>query len=156
MATIAAAIRDAGGIDAVAGFSQGGAVASIVAGALQADRKLPEGEEGDWARGLRDANGGRDLKFAVSWSGFYATPEALRFLFEPKITTPTLHVYGSLDVVVEESRTQRLIDSCVEPAVVVHPGGHHVPVSKEYVMPLAGFIKKYAQEAVVEQPRAEL
>lgn len=148
MATIAAAIRDAGGIDACAGFSQGGAVAGLVAAALETDRQPPAGADGDWARELREANGGRGLRFAVSYSGFYATPDALRFCYEPKITTPTLHVYGSLDVVVEESRTQKLIDSCENPMVVVHPGGHHVPVSKEWVMPLAGFIKQHSQEDV--------
>lgn len=151
MAAVAASIAEAGGIDAVVGFSQGGALAALVASALE-ERTLPEGAEGDWARGLREANGGRPVKFAVSYSGFYAPVDQLRFCYEPKIKTPTLHYLGSLDTVVEESRSQGLVDRCEEPLVLTHPGGHHVPVSKEWAMPLAGFIKQHAEEP--KEPRS--
>lgn len=144
MAVIADAIRAAGGIDGVCGFSQGGAMTGFIAAALEPSRPVPEGHQGDWARKLREANGGRPVKFAVSYSGFYAAVDALQWLYEPKITTPTLHYIGSLDTVVEESRSRGLVDRCEDPVVVVHPGGHHVPVSKEWVMPLAGFIKNHA------------
>ncbi|PNP58844.1 hypothetical protein THARTR1_01092 [Trichoderma harzianum] len=144
MAVIADSIRDAGGIDGVCGFSQGGAMAAFVAAALEPSRTVLDGPKGDWARKLREANGGQPVKFAVSYSGFYAGVPALEWLYEPKIKTPTLHYIGSLDTVVDESRSQGLIDRCEEPLVVVHPGGHHVPVSKEWVMPLAGFIKNHA------------
>ncbi|KPM34242.1 hypothetical protein AK830_g12329 [Neonectria ditissima] len=151
MATVADAIREAGGIDAVCGFSQGGAMAALVAAGLE-DRPLPEGPEGNWARSLRDANSGKPLKFAVSYSGFFAPVNELKFCYEPKIKTPTLHYLGSLDTVVEESRSQALVERCEEPLVVIHPGGHHVPISKDWAMPLAGFIK---QHAYVEEPKAE-
>lgn len=151
MATAADAIREAGGIDAVCGFSQGGAMSLLVASAMETDRVLPEGKEGDWARGLREANGGKGLKFAVSYSGFFAPVDSLKWCYEPKLSTPTLHYLGSLDTVVEESRSQGLIDRCQDPMVAIHPGGHHVPVSKEWAMPLAGFIKQHSEE-----PKAEL
>ncbi|PWI68055.1 hypothetical protein PCL_02456 [Purpureocillium lilacinum] len=153
MATVASAIRDAGGVDGVCGFSQGGAVTGVVAAALEPGREAPEGPEGDWVRALREANGERALRFAVSYSGFYAPVERLAFCYEPEIKTPTLHYIGSLDTVVDESRSQALVDRCVEPLVIVHPGGHHVPVSKEWAMPLAGFIK---QHAPTPQPKAGL
>ncbi|CAH0022854.1 unnamed protein product [Clonostachys rhizophaga] len=145
MAAVAEAIKEAGGVDAVCGFSQGGAVTGIVAAALESGRAAPEGAEGEWARKLREANGGQPLKFAVSYSGFWAPVDKLQWCYEPKITTPTLHYLGSLDTVVEESRTQALIDRCESPLVVTHPGGHYVPVSKEWALPLAGFIKQYTE-----------
>ncbi|KAL7910194.1 FSH1 domain-containing protein [Trichoderma velutinum] len=144
MAVIADAIRGAGGIDGVCGFSQGGAMAAFVAAALEPSRTILDGPKGDWGRKLREANGGQPVKFAISYSGFYAGIPDLEWLYEPKIKTPTLHYIGSLDTVVDESRSQGLVDRCEEPVVVVHPGGHHVPVSKEWVMPLAGFIKNHA------------
>ena len=153
MAVIASAIREAGGIDAVGGFRQGGAMTGLVAAALEPERKIPEGKTGDWARALREANGGKGVKFAVPYSGFFAIPEELRWCYEPKITTPTLHYLGSLDTVVDESRSRALVDRCEDPKVMVHPGGHHVPVSKEWVMPLAAFIKDHANES---EPRAGL
>ena len=146
MDTVAAAIREAGGVDGVCGFSQGGAVTGVVTAALESDRAVPE-SSAVWVREIREANGGRPLKLAVSYAGFKAQPKSLRWCFEPKIKTPTLHVLGSLDTVVDENRSQELIDCCVNPAVVTHPGGHHVPVSKEWVMPLAGFIKQQVYDA---------
>ncbi|KAG9259019.1 dihydrofolate reductase [Emericellopsis atlantica] len=145
MDTIATAIRESGGVDGVVGFSQGGFMAGAVASALEETRAPPEGPDGDWARKLREANGGKGLKFAVPYSGFFAPVESLQWLYEPKIKTPTLHYLGSLDTVVEESRSMGLVDRCEQPVVITHPGGHHVPVSKEWVMPLAGFIKQHAE-----------
>ncbi|KAM4065381.1 serine hydrolase (FSH1) domain-containing protein [Hirsutella rhossiliensis] len=153
MATVAAAIREAGGVDAVCGFSQGGAMAAVIAAALEPDRPVPEGSDGSWALALRDANEGRPLDFAVSYSGFFGPVDALKWCYEPKLKTPTLHYIGSLDTVVDERRSQSLIDRCVDPVVVVHPGGHHVPVAKAWVMPLACFIKQHAHEA---QPKTGL
>ncbi|KAL2255570.1 hypothetical protein VTK26DRAFT_3116 [Humicola hyalothermophila] len=139
--------REDGFVDGVIGFSQGGCMAAMLASAMEKDPK-PREVDGDgkehegWVRAVREANGGRPLRFAVIYSGFYAAPEDLKWLYEPKIRTPTLHFLGSLDTVVEESRSRGLVDRCEEPVVVVHPGGHYVPVSKEWAMPLAGFIRK--------------
>lgn len=147
MATVATAIREAGGIDGVCGFSQGGMMAAVVAAAMETDRTIPEGADADWARSLRDANGGKPLRFGISYSGFYGPVDRLAWCYEPKIKTPTLHVQGSLDTVVDESRSQALIDRSEDPMVVTHPGGHYVPISKEWSMPLAGFIKHHTDTA---------
>lgn len=148
MASLAEAVKAAGGVDAVLGFSQGGAVAGLVAAALETGRRdVPPGPENDWARALREANANKPLRFAVSYSGFYATPNSLAWCYDPTVVTPTLHVLGGLDTIVEESRSRGLVDRCVDPTVVVHPGGHHVPVSKEWAMALVAFVKKHAEDA---------
>lgn len=129
----------------VVGFSQGGSMAAMLAAAMEdhpAPRQQPPGPEWEWVRAVREANGNRPLKFAVIYSGFYAPPEELAWLYEPRIKTPTLQYIGSLDTVVDESRSRGLVARCEDPVVLVHPGGHHVPVSKEWVMPLVGFIRK--------------
>ncbi|OHW93633.1 dihydrofolate reductase [Colletotrichum incanum] len=150
VSAVADAVREAGGnIDGVLGFSQGGAFAALLAAMLETshrdDGKIPEDLKAS-VQALREANGGQPFKFAAIYSGFYAPPEELRWAYEPKIKTPTLHFLGSLDTVVEESRSQGLVDRCEDPMVVVHPGGHYVPISKEWAMPLIGFIKKIADE----------
>ncbi|TQW11810.1 hypothetical protein V2A60_001696 [Cordyceps javanica] len=157
MTTLAGAVRDAGGVDGVVGFSQGGCAAGVVAGALEAARRpLPnpaavdDGDTEAWVATLRAANGGRPLKFAVIYSGFRAADPEVAWLFEPKIATPTLHILGSLDTAVDEGRSKTLIDVCEDPLVVTHPGGHHVPVAKEWVMPLAGFIKQHVYDKEVK------
>ncbi|KAK3367317.1 serine hydrolase [Lasiosphaeria ovina] len=141
-------------IDGVVGFSQGGSMAAMLAAAMETETmgqglRPPPPEHAAWVSAVRRANGGRPLKFAVVYSGFYAPPEDLRWLYEPaKIATPTLHFIGSLDTVVDESRSQALVDRCQDPLVVVHPGGHYVPISKEWVMPLVGFIRKCVEGKV--------
>lgn len=140
---------DEGFVDGVIGFSQGGCMAAMLASAMEGNHEpgavgAAKEHEG-WVKAVREANGGRPLKFAVIYSGFYAVPEDLGWLYEPKVKTPTLHFLGGLDTVVDESRSQGLVERCEEPIVMVHPGGHYVPVSKEWVMPLAGFIRKYLE-----------
>lgn len=126
MQRVAACIRDdAGGhVDGVIGFSQGGFMAGAVAAALEPSRVVepPSPEAEAWVSALRSANGGRALKFAVVYSGFFAPPSAgLGWLYEGGIRTPTLHFIGSLDTVVDEGRSRGLVERCVDPAVVVHP-----------------------------------
>lgn len=167
---VASCIRDeAGGhVDGVVGFSQGGAMAAMVASALEhvggpeaegegeGEKKYRQPPASDanydwgWVDGLREANGGRALRFAVIYSGFFSPPPELGWLYEPKIRTATLQYIGSLDTVVDESRTQGLVERSEDAVVVVHPGGHYVPVNKEWVMPLIGFVRKYCEEGVGE------
>ncbi|RYP44784.1 hypothetical protein DL768_008795 [Monosporascus sp. mg162] len=169
MRRVAETIRDAGGVDGVCGFSQGGCLAALVAGALEGRSPPPgcpspsspasasEATDWTWLDDLRSANGGRPLKFCVVYSGFWAPVPGLQWLYggspgdgarnlpEEKsgmIATPTLHFLGSLDSVVEEGRSRALIDRCRDPVVVEHPGGHHVPVARDRVMPLVGFLRQ--------------
>ncbi|KAI1097520.1 serine hydrolase-domain-containing protein [Jackrogersella minutella] len=143
MQSIAAAVAEAGGVDGVCGFSQGGAVAALVAAALEHPRRdPPAADNNSWVAALRAANRDRALDFCVVYSGFYAPPQSLQWLYEPHISTPTLHFLGSLDTVVEESRSQGLVDRCRDPSVVVHPGGHYVPVAKDWVMALVGWLRQ--------------
>lgn len=147
--TTAQAIREVGGIDGVIGFSQGGCGAAFVASLLEEGRpaafKKYEAKGGtpfptSFAK-LREEDGQGPLKFAVSYAGFWAPRSDYDAYYDPKIATPLLHVIGSLDTVVEDDRTQGLIERCVSKEKVVHPGGHFVPVGKEWVAALVGFIR---------------
>ncbi|KAI1392481.1 serine hydrolase-domain-containing protein [Hypoxylon trugodes] len=159
MSSIATAIREAAGIDGILGFSQGGATAALVASALELPYRdpppvpSPEDPEAitsadwNWLPALREANQNRPLKFCVIYSGFYAPPKSLQWLYEPAISTPTLHFLGSLDTVVEEARSKGLVERCRDPTVIVHPGGHYVPVAKDWVMVLVGWLRQRYQDA---------
>ncbi|KAI5867506.1 serine hydrolase-domain-containing protein [Durotheca rogersii] len=150
MNAIAAAIRDADGpVDGVIGFSQGGAVAALVAAVLEhPHREVPAaaaaGDGGDWSwvSALRAANRGLPLRFCVVYSGFYAPPPSLRWLYDPPIVTPTLHFLGGLDTVVDEARSRALVACCRRPVVLVHPGGHYVPVARDWAVALAGWLRQ--------------
>lgn len=149
MSTMAAAIREAKGIDGVLGFSQGGCAAGILAAAMETNRVPPTDASvygWDWVEEVRAANNHKPLRFAVIYSGFHAPPAELQWLYKPGIATPTLQYIGGLDTVVDETRTQELVDHSQDPAVLKHPGGHYVPINKEWVMPLVAFVKKHSEE----------
>src|SRR5689334_13036524 len=78
-------------IDGVIRLSQGGAMAALLAAALESSRTVPESGDWAWVEELRQTNRGRPLKSAVSYSGFCAPPDELKWLYEGKIPTPTLH-----------------------------------------------------------------
>ncbi|KAE8444323.1 hypothetical protein EG329_000633 [Mollisiaceae sp. DMI_Dod_QoI] len=163
LATIRDAIREVGGVDGVIGFSQGAGAAAFVASLLEDRREetfasLREKEENayaypeGWVELKEDLKQG-PLKFAVSYSGFYAPHEAYKAFYEPEIITPVLNVIGSLDSVVDETRSTGLIERCSEKSrkVVYHPGGHFVPIGKDMAGVLIGFIRECCEVKKVEE-----
>lgn len=163
LATIADVLKTQGPYQGVLGFSQGGAAAGMVASLLETGRReafeQAQGKGGmRYPDSLTDDTGFVEgmvhppLKFAVSYSGFGASTNALYHAFyDPQIKTPMLHFSGSVDTVVSEERSLRLVDACVDGRgreggvrrVVYHPGGHFLPSSqKQYVAALVAFIRE--------------
>ena len=168
LAHIADILESSGPYDGVIGFSQGAAAAGMVASLLEPGRRAAFEEQqrkggmrypDSWTRdtGFVEDVVQAPMRFAVSYSGFGASNNELYLgFYEPKIRTPMLHFLGSVDTVVEESRSLRLVDACVDgrggegggggggvPRVVYHPGGHFVPSSqKQYLASLVAFIRE--------------
>lgn len=166
-AKVAEVLVSDGPFDGVIGFSQGGALAGMVASLLEPGRReafekaqsdksvngMPYPAAFETSTGYMSEAVHAPLKFAVSYSGFAATMEgAYRAFYEPKIQTPMLHFLGSVDTVVEERRSLRLVEACEDGGregrrVVYHPGGHFLPSSqKQYVGALVGFIREVIGE----------
>lgn len=156
--TVAETIKEAGGVDAVMGFSQGGAASGMVASLLESSRPSAfSAQEPKGGLPFPDAiqklgELASPLRFFVSYSGFRPPPgwadEKYDAFYDPTIKTPSLHFIGSLDSVVEESRCLALVNACEESnrKVVYHPGGHFVPIGKEWVNVLVGFIREVCGE----------
>ncbi|PLB52404.1 dihydrofolate reductase [Aspergillus steynii IBT 23096] len=164
LAAVAKVLREEGPFDGVIGFSQGAAMAAMVAALLETGRKdafvkakerkeLGEGEGEVFAypapfEGLAHP----PFKFAVCYSGFRSPGARYRgFYEEPAVQTPVLHVLGTLDAVVEESRSRSLIEACVgdpegEGKVVWHPGGHFLPSQRPYLDAAVRFIRESVEE----------
>jgi predicted esterase len=162
LAHIAHVLKTEGPFDGVIGFSQGGAAAGMIASLLEPGRReafeavsggmqFPEEFEANKIH--------PPLKFAVSYSGFAPTDNPLyKGFYEPKIKTPMLHFLGTLDTVVEESRSLALVNACEnsEGRVVYHPGGHFLPSSqKAYVGALIGFMKDILHAAESDGKKEE-
>ncbi|KAI9927954.1 hypothetical protein ASPWEDRAFT_563966 [Aspergillus wentii DTO 134E9] len=157
---VAKVLRDEGPFDGVIGFSQGAALAAMVAGLLEPGRKdtfarVAEQDKGnsDGVTGFSfpsgfDSLSHPPLKFALCYSGFRSPGARYRAFYEdPAIQTPVLHVLGSLDSVVDDSRSRSLIEACAgdpekEDKVVWHPGGHFLPSQRPYLDAAVRFIKE--------------
>ena len=126
--SIKESINTNGPYDGIVGFSQGAGFAGLLLNIF--DQLVPEKQSA--------------LKFAVLYSGFRAQPEVLQHYYTPAITTPSLHILGSLDTVVSEERTLKLFDACTEDTrtLLRHPGGHFVPNAKPYIKAVTDFISK--------------
>jgi predicted esterase len=129
-----------GGVDCVLGFSQGACMTAMLASALEGKCKPLEPQHASWLENVREANGHRPVKGAIMYGGFPALTPDLEWLYHPKISTPTLHIIGSLDTIVSEEASRKLADKCKDAKIVVHPGGHFVPVGKMWSAVVVQFI----------------
>lgn len=159
LATIAKVLTEEGPFDGVIGFSQGAAFAAMLAGLLDEGRrksfvhfeKVADKETGVTGIPYPESFADLDhppLKFALCYCGFRAPGARYRAFFEePRIQTPVLHVIGTLDSVVDESRTRSLIEACEgnpekEGHVVFHPGSHFIPCQRPYLDAAVLFIRE--------------
>ena len=97
--------------DGVFGFSQGAALAGLLA-AVRESEPTPATT---------------DFGFAIMVGGFTSDLPQHAKLFERKLTIPSVHVIGRGDVIVPERDSQLLANRFTDPLVIEHPGGHVIP-----------------------------
>jgi fermentation-respiration switch protein FrsA (DUF1100 family) len=152
LAHIAAILERDGPFDGVIGFSQGAAAAAMTAALLEPGRREAFAEVEKTADGIPfpPAFASLDhppMRFMVSYSGFASTHPSYSAFYKPLITTPSLHYLGTLDTVLEESWARALLNSCEhrstgpDGTLVVHPGGHSVPLGRRELLVVTGFIR---------------
>ncbi|KAL8658546.1 MAG: hypothetical protein Q9226_000921 [Calogaya cf. arnoldii] len=154
---IAETIAEEGPFDGVIGFSQGACAAGMVASLLEPGRR-------DAFASLTPQKGEMEtepfpasftslhqspLKFALIYSGFIAPGARYINFYKPSLKTPTLHFLGALDGVVEEGRSQGLIEVCEGAKAVTHPGGHFLPSQRPWLDAAVGFVKECLEQVVV-------
>ncbi|KAJ5287096.1 Serine hydrolase FSH [Penicillium angulare] len=143
LAYIATIMKESGPFDGVIGFSQGGALAAMVASLLEENRKEGFARAEDNALLYPNSFAALDhppLRFFVSIAGYAASNPAYRAFYEPPIQIPSLHLLGSMDTVVDETASTKLTEICENSTVVWHPGGHTIPSGKRQLIPIAYFI----------------
>ncbi|THG97841.1 hypothetical protein EW026_g4250 [Hermanssonia centrifuga] len=106
--------------DGVLGFSQGAAMAALLAALLQKPDTYPAF--------LVDGKPPHPpLSFCIAVAGFKPPGPTSDALFLPSYSTQTLHVLGKNDVIVVEERSKTLLDVSSNKRVEWHDGGHFVP-----------------------------
>ncbi|KAH8149153.1 uncharacterized protein LAJ45_06692 [Morchella importuna] len=138
-----------GPFDGCIGFSQGGALTSLLTSLLE-PAHAP-------SRPASFTTTHPPFRFSIVYSGFRAPSPHYDYFYTPKIATPTLHFIGSLDTVVDESRSLALVhEHAGEPRVVYHPGGHYLPAGKQFANVVVGFVREHAKPVVgVEEEGVE-
>ncbi|KAA1476507.1 FSH1-domain-containing protein [Dentipellis sp. KUC8613] len=127
--------------DGIFGFSQGAAMAVILAGLLEKPEVYPQF--------LVDGQAPHPpFKFCVSVSGFEPAGEIPAAVFKTPINTPTLHVIGKNDIVVAEERSRKALDLTTNGRVEWHDGGHFVPSKANW----RNFLKAYLLDPLGDVP----
>ena len=160
---LALMIRTEGPFDGVIGFSQGAALAALLISALE--RRIPSSDHNLPAAAVHEdllsalflpsaeqEQQQGPLKFGVLYSGFKAGDKRCAGFFQHDgegrgISTPTMHVWGAVDSVVEEGRGRELFEAFEGGKLVVHPGGHFVPCQRVWVGAVGGFVRGILREA---------
>lgn len=162
---VAEVLKNQGPFDGVMGFSQGAAMATMVASLLEGESRKAafEAAQAKSKSALPFPSSFANLdhppmKFCVSYAGFVAPGDRYTAFYEPILHTPMCHFIGSLDTVVEEGRTDRLIEASGGPhktSVIVHPGGHFVPNNRQYIDAVIAFIRAKTIDAADSTKKEE-
>ena len=125
-------MRLVGPVDGVIGFSQGGAMAMMIASLCEGQTnpaRLEALANQPISMHFEPPQG--PMKFAISVSGFRGTTDHYRGFYNPIITTPSMCIVADLDIMIEADVSALLVESCHEPKVVRHRGGHYVPTDNK-------------------------
>ncbi|KAI0631376.1 FSH1-domain-containing protein [Trametes polyzona] len=127
--------------DGIFGFSQGAAMAAIMAALLEKPEVFPPV--------LVDGKPPHPpFTFCIAAAGFRPRSPLCDAIFEPSYSTPTLHILGRTDVIVVEERSKTLLDISTNKRVEYHDGGHFVPSKANW----RNFLKAYLKDPLGDIP----
>lgn len=165
LAVVAEIMKTEGPFDGVMGFSQGGAMAAMISSLLEGESRKEAFKaaqsKSKLAIAYPESFADLDhppLKFCISYSGFCAPGERYTAFYNPSIRTPMCHFIGSLDTVVEEGRTNLLVEAAGGPektTVIMHPGGHFVPNNRQSLDAVVAFIKTKTTDTAEQRKKEE-
>lgn len=92
------------------------------------------------------------FKFAVSCCGFQGATKYYNGFYNPKISTPSLHVVAEFDTIVSAERSTKLADACEDASIVHFRGTHHVPTDKASLYEMARFIANACSDKSMPSP----
>lgn len=121
--------------DGVFGFSQGAALAGLLAA-------------------LRDSEPASvSFDFAIMVGGFTSSAPQHAHLFPSKLRVPSVHVMGRVDGIVPMRDSMLLAERFVDPVVIEHGGGHVIPDDPAITKRIAGFVAAHSTVATPQSRR---
>ncbi|KAF2368472.1 Serine hydrolase FSH [Trinorchestia longiramus] len=119
-----------GPYDGVLAFSQGAALAAVLCFLMQTG-------------GLKQQV---HFRFVILFSGFKSRCSLHAKYYDELILTPSLHVFGSSDEIVDQSMSEELASCFSDATTLVHNGGHFVPFTTDVTSACVSFVKKFVDE----------
>ncbi|KAI7850011.1 serine hydrolase FSH [Circinella umbellata] len=127
-----------GPFDGVFGFSQGACFAALLSELLENRTLVPDLIPHDFNHPA--------FRFAIIAAGFKTvSQEATGALFQNQIKTPSIHLIGEADTVIEPQKMLDLANTFVQPVIFKHAGGHLVPTNAASKNEIFEFVHKFQQ-----------
>jgi hypothetical protein len=114
--------------DGIFGFSQGAALAGLLAAVRESDTSTS-----------------LNFEFAVMISGFTSDAPQHVDLFKHKLKIPSLHTMSQVDGIVPMSDSVLLADRFEDPVILEHRGGHVIPSDPMIAARIAEFMTSHGQ-----------
>ncbi|GAA5955706.1 hypothetical protein JCM8115_006829 [Rhodotorula mucilaginosa] len=128
-----------GPFDAVLGFSQGAAMAVLLLALLEYPELHPIWTAGPSPAGVEWPPA--PMKCAILCSAFGPLdPKFQRWFQEQRPLVPTLHLIGKNDIVADPQHSLDTAARFVNPNIVWHDGGHHIPRKPYYANLMLDFL----------------
>ncbi|KAJ2158220.1 hypothetical protein GGF46_003932 [Coemansia sp. RSA 552] len=147
LAFVKKVLTEQGPFDGVLGFSQGATMAAIVTALL-------EGQCDQGALSLGDIDH-PPFKFAVFAGAFKLDVPQFSHVYSQGIATPTMHMLGTYDTVVEPERSRALVNLCVAPEVFEFVGGHFLPHTPKCARAMRAFLARFIPEIAAKKAEIE-
>lgn len=133
-----------GPIHGVMGFSQGAALATMVASLLECAENPRKAqavrEQGLPVDAFLNLPHQRPLEFLVCFSGYRGTLQYYGSLYQWPLTTRSCHIIATMDNIVTSEKTEALADCFISPELFYHFGTHFVPRDLRITESIARFV----------------
>ncbi|KAJ1723061.1 Ovarian cancer-associated protein 2 [Coemansia erecta] len=146
LAKLADVLNTQGPFDGILGFSQGAALAILLAEMLQGGGTTAH----DLLR-FPEPVDHPQVKFVILAGAFGVEPEEYQGIYDTKLDVRSLHMTGEYDTVIESSRSRKMMDVFVDPVVFEFRGGHFIPQTPECLRVVRGFLLPFIPDLESEQ-----
>jgi hypothetical protein len=136
-------LKENGPVDGVIRYSQGGALAIVLASLCEVQVR-PERLEALSKQGtpITQQLPQSPLRFVICFSRYPGASTKYNGFYNPPIKTPSLVVSGQLDTIVSPKTTRLLIGAFDAVEYVTHYSGYYVPRSKDFLLKASEFIRR--------------
>ncbi|KAJ2158219.1 Ovarian cancer-associated protein 2 [Coemansia sp. RSA 552] len=129
-------LAEQGPFDGVLGFSQGAALAIVIAALLQG------GQASGGPLSLGDVDH-PPFRFMVLAGAFELEVPEYSYLYADRIDIPSLHLAGEYDTVISPERSQQVRSFFVAPELFEFVGGHFIPQSPQCARVMRSFLAPF-------------